>query len=136
MATDQAPDGPRLTIEPVSVQAAAPPRWQVAWRIENRTDGPVEIVEAWIPHGRFRAEEQRDGLARQIGPGGSELLERRVLFEEPPGTVVENAFLVLRLNWRGRAWRMFARHRVEAGPSGAPRPICELITSQPVGFSA
>jgi len=130
------PAGPPLLVEPASVVAGEGGAWRVAWRIENRDDQPVELIETWVPHGRFRAEGVRDTTVRRLEGRGASSLELTVRFSESPGTVVENAFLILQLQWRGHSWRLFARHRVEADPGGAPRPICEVITTQPIGFSA
>ncbi len=54
---------------------------------------------------------------------------------EAPGTVVENAFLILRVVWRDEPWQVFARFRVVFDDHGGPRTTTELITTQPVGFS-
>jgi hypothetical protein len=55
---------------------------------------------------------------------------------EPAGTVVENAFLILRVLWGDRPWRIFARLRVVFDQHGVPENSTEVITTQPVGFSA
>ena len=72
----------------------------------------------------------------RLSPGKEASLELTVSCREPPGTVVENAFLILRLLRRGRPWRLFARHRVIFDEAGAPEPVCEVVTSQPIGFAA
>jgi hypothetical protein len=56
-----------------------------------------------------------------------------VHFSESPGAIVENPFLILVLREAGD-WRLLARVRVTAGPSGEPiagRPV--VVTTQPVG---
>ncbi|MGH7835396.1 MAG: hypothetical protein ACREQK_17270 [Candidatus Binatia bacterium] len=63
-------------------------------------------------------------------------LEFTVKCEEPPGTVVENAFLILRVNWSKAPWLILARLRVSVDDNGAPQSVTEAITAQPVGFAA
>ena len=48
----------------------------------------------------------------------------------PPPTVIENAFLILRASGSERAWRIFAKIRVEFDARGAPTPIVEAVTTQ------
>jgi hypothetical protein len=50
--------------------------------------------------------------------------------------VVENAFLILRVLWREQPWRIFARLRVVFDQHSVPENTIEVITTQPVGFSA
>jgi hypothetical protein len=50
--------------------------------------------------------------------------------------VVENAFLILRVLWRDRPWRIFARLRVVVDQHGVPENRTEVVTTQPVGFSS
>jgi hypothetical protein len=54
---------------------------------------------------------------------------------EPPGTEVENAFLILHVFWREKDWRVFARLRVSFGDTGLPSTTTEVVTTQRVGFS-
>jgi len=63
-------------------------------------------------------------------------LELPVKCEEPPGTIVKNAFLILRVLWSEEPWRILARLRVSINHGGAPETATELVTTQPVGFSA
>lgn len=80
----------------------------------NDEDSPVVIVSAWLPHSRFRGEEQPVGASLQ--PGVATMLQTDVKWD---GKDVENAFLILRLSDR----RMFARLRV----SGAGAAV-EAVT--------
>ena len=73
--------------------------------------------------------------ALRVAPREELQIEQPVRCQESEGTVVENTFLILRVAWRGQPWRVLARHRLEWDAAG-PRPVCELITTQPVGFSA
>lgn len=70
-----------------------------------------------------------------VAAGASVLVELPVRASEAPGTSVENCFLILRVLWQEQLWRIFARHRVVFDQNGTPHPICELVTTHPVGFS-
>jgi len=59
-----------------------------------------------------------------------------VACREPAGTVVENAFLILRVLWRERLWRIFTRLRVIFDQHSVPENSTVVITTQPVGFSS
>jgi hypothetical protein len=127
---------PRLQIEPVDCQPCARAgEWQASWRIRNAADEAINLLETWLPHGRFRWEPRKLEPPIQLGPGAELVLDQPVRCQEAAGTVVENTFLFLKVTWRGRPWRVLARHRIEWNRAG-PRPVCELITTQPVGFSA
>lgn len=68
-------------------------------------------------------------------PGESAQLEFAVACSGRPGTVVENAFLILRVLWREEPWRIFARLRVVFDEQGGPQTTTEVVTVQRVGFS-
>jgi hypothetical protein len=104
-------------------------RWTAAWLLHNAGAQPLELEAAWIPHGRFRGDG-RLPLAVVIDPGASHELEFAVTAEEPPGTIVENAFLILRVRVSGAAWRVFVRMRIEFDPAAVPVPVVETITTQ------
>jgi len=61
-----------------------------------------------------------------VAPRESHLLEVAVKAREQPGTLVENAFLILRTD----VCRVFARMRVEFDGAGRPRPVVEAVTAQ------
>ena len=128
--------GPRLRVEQES-KAPAPRRgqWLVGWRLQNLGLEPVEILTARCPHGKFRSKEREPSPAPKLLPGESVRLEMRVACGEKPGTVVENAFLILRVLWQGKPWQVFARCTVVFDQDGAPECATELVTTQPVGFS-
>ena len=46
------------------------------------------------------------------------------------GTIVENAFLILRASVSGAPWRIFIRMRVEFDASAVPVPVVETVTTQ------
>ena len=79
--------------------------------------------------------ERRFDPPPTLAPGETIDLEMGVACAEPPGTVVENAFLILRAFWKGREWRVLARMLVTIGGHGAPTVVTEVVTTQPVGFS-
>jgi hypothetical protein len=124
---------PRVRIEVVECRAARdePGRWQVAWLIHNDEPEALEIHNAWIPHGQFRGDG-RMPLAMRVDSGGSARLELPVASSAAGGTVVHNAFLILQVSASGRAWRVFARMRVEFDAQAMPRPIVEAVTSQSI----
>jgi hypothetical protein len=129
--------GPELEIEPLFIQSTAEPgRWRAGWSVRNLSTERVQLLEAWLPHGRFRAAAQSLASGLQVAPGESALLELCVACSEPPGTVVENAFLILRLTWREQAWRVLARLQVTFDGAGNPHQACEAVTAQPVGFAS
>jgi hypothetical protein len=119
---------PRLRVSVESVQQAGQGHWQVTWRVDNQ-GAPVEVASAWVPHGRFRGQGR---LTFQPARGLPLELEMTVYADEAPGTVVENAFLILRLV---QGWRVFVRMRVEFDAAGWPRPVPELVTLQSTGAS-
>jgi hypothetical protein len=85
----------------------------------------LRLEDAWIPHGRFRGKGHIP-LSAVIDPGASTRLDFVVSANEPPGTVVENAFLILRAG----AWRLFARMRVEFDDQARAMPMVEAVTVQ------
>jgi len=86
----------QVTIDVVSVDPeSVPGRWRVTWLIRNGASAPLALEEAWIPHGRFRGDGHV-ALDAVLSPGASTRLSFSVAAEEPPRTVVENAFLILR----------------------------------------
>jgi hypothetical protein len=116
--------------------ASAPGRWLCTWRVRNCGQEPLQLLSAGLPHSRFRGEEQELSPAPQLLPGESVRLALAVACREPAGTVVENAFLILRVLWRERLWRIFARLRVVFDQHSVPDNSTEVITTQPVGFSS
>ena len=128
---------PSLLIESLGCRVGpAPDRWRAAWRVRNVGASSVRLLEAWAPHGKFRAAVEQLSPAVDLSAAESTQLELLVGCREPPAAVVENAFLILRLEWRGQSWRVLTRMRVVVAASGTPQHICELTTAQPVGFSA
>ena len=111
-----------LSIEQISA-APAPDGWHIRWRIGNPDPEPVTIFGAWLPHSRFRSAELALSLCHW-GLGSVEL-NSVVAWNEPAGTAVANAFLILRL----ASSRAFARLTVTAGADGEPHAVCEAVTA-------
>lgn len=121
-------------------QTGAPRRlseglWEVAFRVANAGDAPLTLVAAWLPHGRFRCGEQSLEAEPPLAPAGERTLVFPVAFHETPGTAVENAFVILRLQRQGETWRVLVRLTTTAREDGAPYAKTELISAHPVGFS-
>jgi hypothetical protein len=105
----------------------------VRWRITNSGDTPVRLASAIQPHSQFRTSEVP--LDVRIDPGEDRDLRLAVHFDEEPGAVVENAFLILVLDGEPQS-RILARVRVTAGPRGEPiAGPSVVITGQTVGVT-
>ena len=133
--TDAAPDiPPTLDVAQAGRASGGPRLWRVAFDVTNRGAGPVALLSAWLPHGRFRCAEQQ--LADLVlPPERTTQLSFEAAFDEPPGTEVENCFVILRVRWREEAWRVMARLTVTAAGDGAPLAAPRLVTAHRVGFS-
>ena len=117
-----------LSIEQASaVRSGA--AWQIAWRVINPDPEPREIRGAWLPHSGFRSAEWQIEPPLVVPAGGGVRLDSHVTCSDQAGTVVENAFLILRLADQ----RLFFRLRVTIQPDGSPRAATETITSQAPG---
>ena len=108
--------------------------WSVPFTIANRSDAAVELLAAWLPHGRFRSAERQLGHFPLPADGRTEL-SFEVQFDEQPGTEVVNAFVILQVRHRGNVWRVLARLTVTAGADGALEAATQLVTVHPVGFA-
>ena len=128
--------GPQVLVKQASQRAGpASDRWLVAWHIQNLGQQPLQLLAARLPHSRFRSKERELDPRPKLLPGENTRLEFLVACSEPPGTVVENAFLILRVLWLEEPWRVFARLRVVFDGQGEPQTTTEMVTLQPVGFS-
>jgi hypothetical protein len=129
--------GPCLLLEAASARATAVRgQWLVAWRLQNLGQEPIEVLFIWLPHDKFFSGQQTRNPPLRLLPQESTLLELQVVCHEPPGSVVDNAFIILRLLWREQPWRVFVRHRVVLDTTGTPQHVCQAVSVQPVGFSA
>ena len=95
--------------------------WQTSWRV--RTDTPIEIIEAWLPHDHFYSPRRRFDP-----PLADSELHAEVSCEDGPGAVIENAFLILRTPDR----RYFARLTIVVNVDGIPQQQCEAVTVQEI----
>jgi hypothetical protein len=129
-------DGPKVGVEEFyRTKDTESGQWLLGWRVENLTEQPVEFLSAWCPHGRFNSEERTYDPPLQARTGETATIEMPVRCEEPAGTVVENAFLILTTEWHEQQWRIFVRLRVVVSQEGVPGTAVELITTQRMGFS-
>lgn len=126
---------PPVTVVQTGRALGAPGAWQVAFEVQNGGDGPVELLEAWLPHGRFRADAVPLTGHAPLAFGAIVRLAFIVGFDEPPGEYVENAFVILRVRWRGEVWRVLTRLSLTADVDGSPIASTELTTAHSVGFS-
>lgn len=126
---------PSISVLQTGPASGGPGAWDVAFAVRNEDEEPIELLEAWLPHGRFRAEAVPLTAQPPLASGASARLGFTVGFDEPPGELVENAFVILRVRWQGREWRVLTRLAVTADADGSPVASTELITFHPVGFS-
>ena len=109
--------------------------WEISWRVANLTREPLEIVEGWLPRGRFYSKKEAFAPPIILSAVDNVLLSREVRCLVEPGEVIENAFLILGGLFRDHLWRVLTRLRVEREASGAVRPVIEAVTAHPVGFA-
>ena len=53
---------------------------------------------------------------------------------EPPGSEIENTFLIVTAEAAAKTWRILARMRVRVTADGVPHPVTERVDVQEVGF--
>jgi hypothetical protein len=91
------------------------------------------MLSAQHPHSQFRTPETR--LDGEVLPGAATEVALPVRFDEIPGAVVDNPFLILRFRELAE-WRLLARVRVTAGANAEPiAGPSVVITMQKVGTS-
>ena len=95
------------------------------WRVTS--DPPIRLAHAAAPHGRFRAADVDIDL---VTPAE---LALDIAMADPPGTEIENTFLILTAGSDRRSWRILARMRVHVADDGVPTPVTERIDVQEVG---
>lgn len=127
---------PQVLVEQAAVsRGSTSGRWLVAWRIQNLGQEPLEILSGRLPHSKFRSEEIELVPGPKLMPNETARLEFAVVCNEPPGAIVENAFLILRVLWLEGPWRILARLRVTMNDKGEPETVTELTSTQRIGFS-
>ena len=129
-------EGPSIEVAQVEQSRSLNPgRWLFRWRVENKTEKAMNLLSVRVPHGKFKAEERKFLSAAKIAAEDSLILELTVACEEPPEAIIENAFLILLVEWQENSWRFFVRLRIRVSQQGHPETATESITVQRVGFS-
>lgn len=124
---------PKLSIETTGTAPAGAGHATVEWRVANVGSDPVRLVAIAAPHGKLRADDRTADLT--LAPGAASVITLQVACGEPPGTEIENAFLILTAEAAGSTWQILARMRVRVDADGLPRPVVERVDVQEVGFS-
>ncbi|MBI2998519.1 MAG: hypothetical protein HYY46_08725 [Deltaproteobacteria bacterium] len=128
--------GPKLRVEQASAdRSPTGGRWDVVWRVENLDEKPLRILGGRLPHSQFRCEEREFPRALELPPKGGAEVKFSVACDEAPGSTVENAFLILRVQWSEEPWRVFVRLRVLFDEQGRPESTTEAVTKHEIGFS-
>jgi len=128
--------GPQISLSQVSLHAGTGNGlWRVGWRIENLAEHPLRLDAARFPHGQFKSGEQRFQPALVLGEREASQFESTIACAEPPGAIIENAFVIFSAIWINSSWRIFVRLRVIVDAHEEPTALTELITTQQVGFS-
>ena len=127
---------PEIELEQVSVERnGVTELWRIGWRIKNGGARSLCIESVRLPHGQFKAEEQRFEPALLLSSGQEAQFYSVVRCDEPAGVVTENGFLIFHVGWSGAPWRIFVRVRVIVQSKREPKAAVESITAQRVGFS-
>jgi hypothetical protein len=117
--------GPRVRVEPFTTERTSGD-WTVTWRIKNEGDRPIHLLSAQHPHSQFRTPETK--LDQDVSPGAETDVALPVRFNESPGAIVENPFLILVLR-EADDWRFLARVRVTAGKNGEPIADASVVVT-------
>ena len=129
-------EGPKIEVEQIERRTSEKlGRWLFKWRVRNLTEVPMNLLSVRLPHGKFKAEERKFGPALKVAAQDHFILDLAVACEEPPNTIVDNAFLILLVSWQENLWRFFVRLRIMVNEQGQPQTTTESITVQQVGFS-
>jgi hypothetical protein len=84
------------------------------------------LLSAQQPHSHFRTADIP--LNVEVAPGASADVTLPVRFDESPGAVVENPFLILRVRQEGD-WLVLARVRVTSGSRGEPLAAASVVVT-------
>ncbi|MFN0074530.1 MAG: hypothetical protein ACKVVP_23865 [Chloroflexota bacterium] len=105
-------------------------QWLIPWQVTNLSNETLAIDEVRIPHDQFQGSDVTVLPALAIPAGGMIAVPSVVRFHEPALSVLTYPFIIIRGLWRGQAYRVFGRLRVETNVYGAPQPFCEEVTVQ------
>lgn len=132
----QSAKAPKMLVEQVG-QARRDDRgqWRIVWRVGNPNPSLLQLTAARLPHSKFRGQERIFTPALELAAEQTTEIELSVVCNEAAGTIVENAFVIMRVVWEQAHWRIFIRLRVTIEESGVPQAATELITTQREGFS-
>lgn len=134
---DEKIQGPHLRVEQASAnRSSIAGGWKIVWSVENSGEQPLHILGGRLPHGQFRSEERDFPRILDLLPNQRAEVEFPVACKAAPGSTIENAFLILRILWSQKPWRVLARLRVHLDEQGRPRCVTEVITAHQIGFSA
>ncbi|MBM2810599.1 MAG: hypothetical protein HW416_1358 [Chloroflexi bacterium] len=128
--------GPLVEVDLESCEPSdAPGFWRMAWRVRNVDVKEIRVLAGWLPHGKLHADRTQYAPPTIVRMGSHVNLPFLVRCQEEAGTVVENAFVILSVEWGGESWRIFARLRVTVDAGGAPSTTTVVITAQPIGYA-
>jgi hypothetical protein len=120
---------PRVAIEPLAVTRTGTGRWKVSWRVTNESE-PLRLTAIGAPHGKFRSRDHAIDVSLAAGARFEPQLE--IACAEPPGSDIENTFLIITAEAAAKTWRILARMRVRVGADGVPHPVTERVDMQEV----
>lgn len=110
-------------------------QWLLRWRLQNRTTKPLRLISVRVPHGKFKADERIFAPKVAIAAKDHADIQLSISCNEPPESIIENAFLIFAIEWREKRWRLFVRLQVKIDQGGFPETRIESITIQEIGFS-
>ena len=88
---------------------------------EIMTETPMSLLSVRVPHGKFKAEERKFGPPLKIAAQDQFHSRSRRRLRGAAETIVENAFLILLVNWQENQWRFFVRLRITVNQQGDSR---------------
>src|SRR6266542_1995923 len=121
---------PRVTARGSTATRATPGTWKVRWRVTNEGE-PLHLIGIAAPHGKFRSPDH--AIDVQLDARATFEPQLEIACGEPPGTEIENTFLIITAQAGATTWRILARMRVRVDRDGVPHPATERIDVQEVG---